>query len=171
MLRSRVDRLATEPDDLETLIEAVTVYHMVVEAMLALTGQHFIMDFNERMGTLPGFVQGFNLVARYEHGHVAFGARFLRDTARSDPRHVTAIQRTLAEVGPVADGVLRPPWMQGGDETAFLKTFQALLEHVREVGTPLDGDELEGSDVMLPPADTSFAEAQREFTGEGLIPD
>jgi hypothetical protein len=60
---------------------------------------------------------------------------------------------------------------EGGDETAFLKTFAALIEHVREVGTPLDGDELEGSDVLIPPADTSFAEAQHEFTGEGLIPD
>ena len=60
---------------------------MVIEGMLALTGQHFIMDYNERMGTLPGFVKGFTLVARDEHRHVAFGARFLRDMARRDPRH------------------------------------------------------------------------------------
>src|SRR3954470_8945480 len=37
MLRSRVDRLAAEPEDLETLVEAVTLYHMVIEGMLALT--------------------------------------------------------------------------------------------------------------------------------------
>jgi ribonucleoside-diphosphate reductase beta chain len=120
MLRSRVDRLASEPEDLETLVEAVTIYHMVVEGMLALTGQHFIMDYNERMGTLPAFVQGFTLVARDEHRHVAFGARFLRDMAREHPRYVTAIQRTLTEVGPVADGVLRPPWMTGDDDEITL---------------------------------------------------
>jgi len=120
MLHARVDRLAVEPEDLETLVEAVTIYHMVLEGMLALTGQHFIMDFNERQGTLPGFVAGFTLVARDEHRHVAFGARFLRDMARDDPRYVTAIQRTLAEVGPVADGVLRPPWMEGGDDEMTL---------------------------------------------------
>ena len=120
MLRARVDRLASEPEDLETLVEAVTIYHMVVEGMLALTGQHFIMDYNERMGTLPAFVQGFTLVARDEHRHVAFGARFLRDMARDDPRYVTAIQRTLTEVGPVADGVLRPPWMTGDDDEITL---------------------------------------------------
>ena len=120
MLRSRVDRLASEPEDLETLVEAVTIYHMVVEGMLALTGQHFIMDYNERMGTLPAFVEGFTLVARDEHRHVAFGARFLRDMAREDPRYVTAIQRTLGEVGPVADGVLRPPWMEGDDDEMTL---------------------------------------------------
>ena len=60
---------------------------------------------------------------------------------------------------------------EGGDEAAFLKTFGALLDHVREVGKRLDDEELEGSDVLFPPADTTFAEAKHEFTGEGLIPD
>ena len=72
----------TEPDDLEALVEAVTIYHMVIEGMLALTGQHFIIDYNEPVGTLPGFVEGFTIVARDEHRHVAFGARFLREMAQ-----------------------------------------------------------------------------------------
>jgi ribonucleoside-diphosphate reductase beta chain len=120
MLRSRVDRLAVEPEDLETLVEAVTIYHMVIEGMLALTGQHFIMDYNERVGTLPGFVEGFTKVARDEHRHVAFGARFLRDMGRRDARYIEAIQRTLVEVGPAADSVLKPPWMEGGDDEVTL---------------------------------------------------
>ena len=81
MLHGRVDRLARDPEDLETLVEAITLYHMVIEGMLALTGQHFIIDYNESVGTLPGFVEGFNKVARDEHRHVAFGARFLREMA------------------------------------------------------------------------------------------
>jgi ribonucleoside-diphosphate reductase beta chain len=116
LLRARVDRLARAPEDLETLVEAITIYHLVVEGMLALTGQHFIIDYNEQAGTLPAFVAGFTLVARDEHRHVAFGARFLRDMARLDPRYMTAIQRTLQEVLPVADGVLRPPWATDDDE-------------------------------------------------------
>jgi ribonucleoside-diphosphate reductase beta chain len=120
MLHSRVDRLAVEPEDLETLVETVTIYHMVIEGMLALTGQHFIMDYNERVGTLPGFVEGFTKVARDEHRHVAFGARFLRDMAQRDPRYIEAIQRTLVEVGPVADAVLKPPWMEGDDDEQTL---------------------------------------------------
>jgi ribonucleoside-diphosphate reductase beta chain len=129
LLRRRVDRLAAEPEDVETLVEAVTIYHMVIEGMLALTGQHFIMDYNEQMGTLPGFVQGFTLVARDEHRHVAFGARFLRDMARRDPRHTEAIQRTLAEVAPVADGVLRPKWFEGADDEPML--FGASVDETR----------------------------------------
>ena len=116
MLHDRVDRLASEPEDLETLVEAVTIYHMVAEGMLALTGQHFIIEYNEQEGTLPGFVEGFSNVARDEHRHVAFGARFLRDMAERDPRHGDAIQRTLIECAPVADGVLKPPWMEEGGE-------------------------------------------------------
>jgi hypothetical protein len=46
-----------------------------------------------------------------------------------------------------------------------------MLELVRSEGQPVDDDELVGSDVILPPADTTFAEACAEFTGEGLIPD
>jgi ribonucleoside-diphosphate reductase beta chain len=116
MLKSRVDRLATEPGDLETLVEAITLYHMVIEGMLALTGQHFIISYNEDNGTLPGFVEGFNNVARDEHRHVAFGARFLREMAQDDPRYADAIQRTLVECGPAADGVLQPPWYEEGME-------------------------------------------------------
>lgn len=115
MLASRVDKLARDPEDLETLVEAITLYHMVIEGMLALTGQHFIIDFNEQQGTLPGFVAGFNLVARDEHRHVAFGARFLRDMAERDARYREAIQRTLVECGPAADGVLQPPWAAEDD--------------------------------------------------------
>jgi ribonucleoside-diphosphate reductase beta chain len=127
MLKSRVDRLATEPEDLEALVEAVTLYHMVIEGMLALTGQHFIIDYNERVGTLPGFVEGFNNVARDEHRHVAFGARFLREMAQREEAYRDAIVRTLAEAGPVADGVLTPPWYEEGAEL-----FGVSIEETRE---------------------------------------
>src|SRR4051795_2314273 len=111
MLKSRVDRLATEPEDLETLVEAVTLYHMVIEGMLALTGQHFIIEYNEQVGTLPGFVEGFLNVARDEHRHVAFGAGFLREMARADTKYAQAIQNAMTEVLPLAEGVLRPKWI------------------------------------------------------------
>ena len=97
MLKRRTDRLSEEPEDSEALVEAVTLYHMVIEGMLALTGQHFIMDFNEREGTLPGFVEGFQNVARDEHRHVAFGSVFLREKAHEDERCKQAIQRTLGK--------------------------------------------------------------------------
>src|SRR3954451_12786795 len=119
MLSSRVDKLARDPGDLETLVEAITLYHMVIEGMLALTGQHFIITYNEENGTLPGFVEGFNNVARDEHRHVAFGARFLRDMAQADTRYGEAITRVLTEVAPIADAVLRPKWYVEGETELF----------------------------------------------------
>ena len=57
------------------------------------------------------------------------------------------------------------------DEDRFHEAFEQMIDLVRRAGTPLGEDELEESDVILPPPDTSFVEAAAEFTGEGLIPD
>ena len=61
--------------------------------------------------------------------------------------------------------------IEAGDEDRFHELFEQMLDLVRRAGQPLDEDELAGSDVILPPPDTSFVEAAAEFTGEGLIPD
>jgi ribonucleoside-diphosphate reductase beta chain len=143
LLKGRVDRLAAEPEDTEALVEAITLYHMVIEGMLALTGQHFIIDYNEREGTLPAFVEGFNNVARDEHRHVAFGSVFLREKAREDERYAAAIQRTLEESLPVADGVLSPPWVEDpenweifGVSAQETREFaaKALMRRMRAIG-------------------------------------
>jgi hypothetical protein len=57
------------------------------------------------------------------------------------------------------------------DEDAFHEAFEEMLDVIRTEGEHLGDDELESSDVIVPPADTSFAEAAAEFSGEGLIPD
>lgn len=57
-----------------------------------------------------------------------------------------------------------------GDERGFRSTYEKLLDFVRTRGRALGEDELEGSDVILPPPDVSLAEAAAEFSGEGLIP-
>jgi ribonucleoside-diphosphate reductase beta chain len=110
MLKGRVDTLAADPENTELLVETITLYHMIIEGSLALTGQHFIIDYNIKENTLPAFVKGFENVARDEHRHVAFGARFLTDMAREDDRYRKAMQRMLEESIPIADKVLDPPW-------------------------------------------------------------
>src|SRR5918997_5390630 len=119
LLKKRVDRLAAEPEDTVQLVEAITLYHMIIEGVLALTGQHFIIDYNEQEGTLPGFVEGFNNVARDEHRHVAFGVRFLVDAVRADDSNRAVIQRMLEQSIPVADRVIDPPWAEEEDLELF----------------------------------------------------
>ncbi|MCL2770587.1 MAG: hypothetical protein FWD42_10865 [Solirubrobacterales bacterium] len=60
--------------------------------------------------------------------------------------------------------------LESGDESAFHAAYERLLDFVRE-GARVADDDLEPSDVILPPSDLSLAEAGREFTGEGLIPE
>ena len=61
--------------------------------------------------------------------------------------------------------------VESGDEDAFHEAFEELLDLVRSEGHELDDDDLEASDVILPPADLTFVEAGEEFTGDGLIPE
>ena len=61
--------------------------------------------------------------------------------------------------------------VEAGDEDRFHEIFEEMLQLVRTDGSKLDDDELEESDVILPPPDISFVEAGHEFTGDGLIPD
>jgi hypothetical protein len=61
--------------------------------------------------------------------------------------------------------------VESGDEDRFHETFEQMLDLVRRAGKALGEDELEESDVIIPPPDISFVEASEEFTGEGLIPD
>jgi hypothetical protein len=61
--------------------------------------------------------------------------------------------------------------VEGGDEDGYHASFEELLHMVRTEGEPLDADDLEPSEIILPPADLTFVEAGEEFSGEGLIPD
>jgi hypothetical protein len=61
--------------------------------------------------------------------------------------------------------------VESGDEDRYQQAFEALLHFVRTEGEPLEVDDLEPSEYILPPADLTFEEAGEEFSGEGLIPD
>ena len=61
--------------------------------------------------------------------------------------------------------------VEADDEDGFHSAFEELLDAIRTGGEHLGDDEIAVSDVIVPPADTSFAEAAGEFSGDGLIPD
>jgi len=57
------------------------------------------------------------------------------------------------------------------DENGFHEAFEEMLQLIRSEGEHVPDEDIEASDVIVPPADTSFLEATEEFTGDGLIPD
>jgi ribonucleoside-diphosphate reductase beta chain len=110
-LPSTAQRLASNPRDFEAFVEGVTLYHIVIEATIALTGQRFELESMRDQGlTDRGFYRGFTAVARDESRHVSFGIKVLQEAVREDaPRYAPLIQRTLLECLPLISGTLDPP--------------------------------------------------------------
>jgi ribonucleoside-diphosphate reductase beta chain len=138
-------RLIENPRDLEAKVAFITAYHMVIEGTLALTGQHFLLNYFERTETLPGFVEGFSNIARDEHRHVAYGTWFLQQKS-ADEACKKVIQDTLGELLPQAAGVLVPPGYQLGDDYEFLGytsqeqtefAYTALTRRLKVIGVGL----------------------------------
>jgi ribonucleoside-diphosphate reductase beta chain len=116
-------RLVENPGDLEAKVDFVTLYHMIIEGTLALTGQFFLTDYMERKGILPGWVEGFKLISQDEHRHVAYGTWLLREKA-ADPALKRRIAERVAELIPLAAAVLVPP---GADPDSY-----AILDYTME---------------------------------------
>ena len=66
--------------------------------------------------------------------------------------------------GRVVDAVSR------GDDAGFRQLFAELLTYIRQNGQRLADAELASSDVILPPPDTTLADARELFKGEGVLP-
>ena len=92
---------------------------MVIEGTLALTGQHFLLDYFEKNGLMPGFTEGFGNIARDEHRHVAYGTWYLQQKTADDEGLTQLVQRVLSELLPIAAEVLVPPGHQLGDDYEF----------------------------------------------------
>ena len=60
--------------------------------------------------------------------------------------------------------------VEQGDRETFSQALDALLNAVREAGTPLPDESLEDSDLILPPADATLEEVRELLSDEGLIP-
>lgn len=142
-------RLISDPSDREAKVEFVTIYHMVIEGTLALTGQKFITDYFEKEGILPGFVEGFGNVARDEHRHVAYGTWFLTQSAGQDDALAERMQQRLEELVPVAAGVLVPPGVDPDSDWELLGyssqevnefAFNSLSRRLKAIGVPLSAN-------------------------------
>ena len=137
-------RLVADPSDVEAKVDFVTLYHMIIEGTLALTGQYFLTDFMERNSILPGWVEGFRLISQDEHRHVAYGTWFLREKARDAGLRARIVAR-LAELIPLASDVLVPRRAAPGEPAILDYTvdetntfaFNALSRRLRVIGIDL----------------------------------
>jgi len=131
----RLDRMAGElrrDRSRPKLAQAITLYHLVIEATLAQPGQHFIDGSLTERELLPGFREGIRNVSRDEQRHIAFGVKMIADLVREDPDCAPAIEELLREILAYTTAVFIPP---DGDEryvTCFGFTLQELYAHGAE---------------------------------------
>jgi ribonucleoside-diphosphate reductase beta chain len=111
-LRDVARRIQARPDDLALFVEGIATYHLIIEGVLAMTGQRFILQYLEDHGMYPGFQKGFGLVERDEHRHIAFGVRFLRDAIAENPSLGRIVEDRVAELVPRAAHVFVPPYAE-----------------------------------------------------------
>ena len=112
ILHDCAETLRKDPSDMNALVRGVTVYMVVIEGTLALTGARFIIRSLKQNDWLPGFRQGFTAVNRDESRHVGFGVKFLADAIREDEA-LQADGRRHAE-GDAADRHARAGAADGG---------------------------------------------------------
>jgi len=108
-LEEVTSELRDNPDDVGLFAKAVAMYHIVIEGVLALTGQKFILAWARDNRILPGFRAGFTAVARDESRHVAFGARVIRDLLDEDPSLLADIHDGMRETLRLGTALYQPP--------------------------------------------------------------
>ena len=137
------DRLRRSPGDREAKVDFVTTYHMVIEGTLGLTASHFLLDFLGRRDVLPGFVEGYGLIAADEQRHIAYGTEFLQRAVTERPELGDVVRRRIADLLPAVAEAVSPPgsgaWDLLGVEDGELARFglDALTRRLKLVGVAL----------------------------------
>lgn len=124
------EALRKKPKDRPLMAQTVALYHLVVEGMLAVPGQHFIKRYLDNLGLMPGFREGMRNVARDESRHVAFGVKFLGELVRSSSECRSAAIEMWDRVLPRAVGVFVPP----GNDRSYTECFDFTLEEIYAFG-------------------------------------
>jgi ribonucleoside-diphosphate reductase beta chain len=91
------EAVRVEPGSYSLWVQAVALYHLMIEGVLALPGQRRLLRLTRLNDLLPGFRAGFTAVTRDESRHVSYGVWALREAVRAgreaDIR--TVVDRTL----------------------------------------------------------------------------
>jgi ribonucleoside-diphosphate reductase beta chain len=165
-LHGIAQQIQANPDDLGLFVKGIVTYHIVTEGVLAMPGQRIIIQYTDEHDVYPGFNQGFRLVERDEHRHIAFGVRFLKDVCDERPEMRKVVLDTLEELLPEAAKVFVPP--EADDPADFVSyghhssqvygfAYQALKRRMAAIGIEIPGPER----LMPGPVDFSGLDERR----------
>jgi len=129
----RLDQMGEElrrDRSLPKFAQAITLYHLVVEATLAQPGQHFIEDYFAKAGTMPSFSAGMANVSRDEQRHIGFGVKVLSELVAESDECKAAIDEILREVMPYSLAVFVPP----GFDRSYTRCYGFEMEDIFAFG-------------------------------------
>ncbi len=89
--------------------QAITLYHLIIEASMAQPGQHFIEDYFTKSAEMPAFSDGMRNVARDEQRHIGFGVKVLSELLEESDECKAAVVEMLREMLPYLTSVFIPP--------------------------------------------------------------
>jgi ribonucleoside-diphosphate reductase beta chain len=95
-----MNALLTDPSPAATA-RALSTYCLLVEGVLADTGQGALEEALEARGLLPGLRKGLVLINRDESRHVAYGFHFLRRLIGTDPSLTDVVAGRVRELTPL----------------------------------------------------------------------
>ncbi len=107
-LNDVADRIRRDTTNMALLVEGVTLYHIVIEATMALAGQRGILEQYRQYNLFPAFRGGFTAVARDESRHVVFGVKFLRDMIHRDNALARVVHDSINRYAPTAIEAISP---------------------------------------------------------------
>jgi ribonucleoside-diphosphate reductase beta chain len=114
-----MDRVRITPSDYAAWVEGLTCYHLIIEGMLALTGQKFSLRTIRRVNILPAFYAGFTAVTRDESRHVNYGVGAARDAV---------VKGLASNIESVIDSLLEPAcWTVLAPDRKFVVSDPALI--------------------------------------------
>ena len=160
-------QLRERPEDTRHFAKSMAVYHLVIEGVLALTGQKFILAWARDNQILPGFRAGFTAVARDESRHVAFGVRCIRDLLDDDPTLLTEVHEGIRETLQLGTALYQPP---GGDVT-YTSAFGYSLGDLFQFGSIQLEKKMRALGIPVPDVEVfaPLIEADWPPPGGGLI--
>jgi ribonucleoside-diphosphate reductase beta chain len=108
-------RLIAEPRNREAKVDFVTIYHMAMEGTLGMTTSHFLLDYLSEQELMPGFAEGYGLIAADEQRHVAYGTEFLQRAVAEDRSMADVVRARLHNLLPAMQETLSPPGISAAD--------------------------------------------------------
>lgn len=104
----------------KAVAEASIIYNMFVEGVLAESGYNSFYNTLDKLGLMPGLLQGITLLKRDESRHIGYGTYLLTRIITENPELYDHIMMKMQEVAVLARQIIEESIQSGeGKEPAF----------------------------------------------------